>query len=221
MNQKIWTAFDEHTNGLFLGDDPILEQALQDSDAAELPQIAVAPNQGKLIMMLAQMIGAKRILEVGTLGGYSTLWLARALPENGKLISLELEPHHAEVALKNVARAGLGDKVDIRVGSALDSLKILVEENVKPFDLIFLDADKPGNPDYFEQSLKLSHSGTIIIADNVVRGGEVMNAGSHDESVQGIRRLNNMIAADPRVDATAIQTVGSKGYDGFALIRVL
>jgi len=220
MTQETWTAVDDYFNGLLIPDDPVLEAALKASDEAGLPQINVAPNQGKLLMLLAQIQKARTILEIGTLGGYSTIWLGRALPEDGRLISLEFEPKHAEVAGANIARAGLSDKVEIRVGRAVDSLAQLADEGLGPFDMIFIDADKPSNPDYFTWALKLSRPGTLMITDNVVRGGRVAEADSDAPDVQGTRRMTEMAAAEPRVNATAIQTVGSKGYDGFALMVV-
>jgi len=220
MNQETWSAVDQYFNDALIAADPVLDAALEASDAAGLPQHNVAPNQGKLLMLLAQMQGARRILEIGTLGGYSTILLARALLEHGKLITLEYEPKHAEVARANIARAGLADKVEIRVGAAIESLPQLAAGGAGPFDLIFIDADKRGNRDYFEWALKMSRVGTVIIVDNVARGGAVVDANG-EESVQGVRRLTEMLANEPRVSATAIQTVGSKGYDGFILARVL
>jgi len=210
-----WAKVDDYMVGALQPADPALDAALADSDAAGLPQIAVAPNQGKLLMLLAQSVGARRILEIGTLGGYSTIWLARALPADGKLVSLEYEAKHAEVARRNVARAGLADRVDIRVGRGVD----LLPGVEGPIDFAFIDADKASNPDYFEGALKLSRPGGLIVVDNVVRGGGVTNADG-DANIQGIRRMFEMIAKDPRVEATAVQTVGSKGWDGFCLIRV-
>ena len=220
MNQETWSAVDQYFNDALIAADPVLDAALEASDAAGLPQHNVAPNQGKLLMLLAQMQGARRILEIGTLGGYSTIWLARALLEDSKLITLEYEPKHAEIARANIARAGLADKVEIRVGAAIESLPQLAAGGAGPFDLIFIDADKRGNRDYFEWALKMSRVGTVIIVDNVARGGAVVDANG-EESVQGVRRLTEMLANEPRVSATAIQTVGSKGYDGFILARVL
>jgi predicted O-methyltransferase YrrM len=220
MSQETWTAVDDYFNALFVPSDPALEAALRASEAAGLPPHNVSASQGKLLLLLAQIHGARRILEMGTLGGYSTIWLASALPAGGRLITLEYNPKHAEVAYKNIERAGLADRVEIRVGRALDTLPEIAAEGRGPFDLIFIDADKPSNPDYFAWALKLSRPGTLIMADNVVRDGAVIDANSNDGSVQGIRRFNELVAAEPRVSATAIQTVGSKGYDGFALIRV-
>ena len=198
----------------------MLEAALTASTDAGLPPIAVAPNQGKWLMILAQAIGARSILEMGSLGGYSTIWLARALPADGRLITLEADPKHAEVARTNIARAGFADKVEIRVGKALDTLPQLAAEGLGPFDFIFIDADKGNYPGYLEWAVKLSRPGTLIIGDNVVRDGKVIDADDPDPSVQGVRRMNEIIAADPRLTATAIQTVGSKGYDGFMIAIV-
>ena len=216
---ETWTAVDQYYTDLLIESDPVLEEALRASDAAELPQINVAPNQGKLLHMLVKMHGAKTLLEIGTLGGYSTIWLARALPDNGRLITLEYEPHHAEVARANIERAGLSDKVEIRVGAAADHLPTIAGEG-HIFDFVFIDADKPSNPIYFDWSLKLTRPGGVIILDNVARSGAVIDADSVDESVQGTRQVLEMIANEPRIEATAIQTVGSKGYDGFCMMRV-
>ena len=218
--QDQWSAVDSYIADLFLAPDPALEAALASSAAAGLPAISVSPAQGKLLHLLARMQGARRILELGTLGGYSTIWLARALPAGGQLISLEVNPKHAEVAHANLARAGLTGRVEIRLGPALDTLPQLVSEGHGPFDLIFIDADKPGYADYLKWSLKLSRPGTLIVADNVVRKGAVADPGSQDENVQGIRKFNEVLAAEKRVTTTVIQTVGSKGYDGLALVLV-
>jgi predicted O-methyltransferase YrrM len=220
MGQEQWTAVDSYITNHFLEADPVLDAALASSAASGLPAINVSPAQGKLLHLLARVQGARNILEIGTLGGYSTIWLARALPAGGHLISLELDPKHAEVARANVARAGLADRVEIRLGRAVDTLQQLVAEGRGPFDLIFIDADKPGYSDYLKWSLKLARQGTLIIADNVVRKGEVTNPASSDLNVQGIRRFNELLAAEKRVTTTVIQTVGSKGYDGLALILV-
>jgi predicted O-methyltransferase YrrM len=193
---------------------------MQASSAAGLPAYAVSPTQGKLLFLLAQVQGARNILELGTLGGYSTIWLARALPPGGKLVTLEASQKHAEVAQANIANAGLADRVELRVGPALDTLPQLAAEGRSPFDLIFIDADKENNPLYFTWALKLSRRGTVIIVDNVVRDGAVVDSAKPDPVIQGIRRFHEMLAAEPRATATAIQTVGSKGYDGFTLIRV-
>ena len=218
--QDQWTAVDSYIADLFLAPDPALEATLASSAAAGLPAISVSPTQGKLLHLLARVQRARRILEIGTLGGYSTIWLARALPADGRLISLEIDPKHAEVARANLARAGLTSVVEIRLGRALDTLGQLVSEGRETFDLIFIDADKPGYADYLKWSLKLARPGTLIIADNVVRKGAVADPESKDENVQGIRKFNEALAAEKRVTTTVIQTVGSKGYDGLALILV-
>lgn len=216
MNQDAFTAVDAYLVEALLDRDEILDQALSDSRAAGLPAINVAPNQGKLLQLLAEVVGATRILEIGTLGGYSTIWLARALPPDGQLITLEYEPKHAEVARRNIERAGLAGRVEVKVGAAIDTLPGLHG----PFDFTFIDADKTSNPDYFAWALKLSRPGSVIVVDNVVRSGAVADP-EGDASAQAIRRMNALIAAEPRVTATAVQTVGSKGWDGFCLIRVL
>jgi predicted O-methyltransferase YrrM len=220
MTQELWTAVDRYIAETLVKSDDALEAALRDSAAAGLPAINVSPSQGKLLHLLARMQGARNILEVGTLGGYSTIWLARALPADGRLISLEIDPKHAAIARTNIARAGLAGVAEVRVAPALDSLSQLAAERGDPFDLTFIDADKPSNPDYFRRALALSRRGSLIIVDNVVRSGAVVDAANTDASVQGVRRLNALIAAEPRVSATAIQTVGSKGYDGFAVALV-
>jgi predicted O-methyltransferase YrrM len=221
MSQEQWTAVDGYITDLLVRPDAALESALQSSAAAGLPAISVAPNQGKLLQLLAQAQGARTILEIGTLGGYSTIWLARALPAGGRLVTLEFDPHHAEVARANLARAGLTGIVDLRVGPALETLPQLAAEGGGPFDFIFIDADKENYPGYFGWALRLSRRGTLIIADNIVRKGAVIDAASADPKVQAVRRFNELVAAEPRVSATAIQTVGSKGYDGFTLALVV
>lgn len=198
----------------------MLDAALEASDAAGLPAIAVAPHEGKLLMLLARAVGARRILEIGTLGGYSTIWLARALPDEGRLITLEYDAHHAGIARANLARAGVEHLVDVRVGRALDTLPQLERERVGPFDFIFIDADKQGYVDYLRWSLKLARLGTLIVADNVVREGKVLDAESDDSLVHGVQRFNEALAAEPRVVATAFQTVGKKGHDGMAIALV-
>jgi predicted O-methyltransferase YrrM len=220
MSQDQWTTIDRYLTDALLPPDEALEAALAASDAAGLPAIAVAPNQGRMLELFARSIGARRILEIGTLGGYSTIWLGRALPEGGRLISLEFDPHHADVARNNILHAGLADRVEVRVGRAVDSLPGIEAEGDGPFDMMFIDADKPSNPDYFAWAMKLTRPGSLIIVDNVVRSGAVANAASTDPNVLGVRRMNQMIAAEPRVLATAVQTVGSKGHDGFAMILV-
>lgn len=218
--QDQWNAVDSYISDLLVPADPVLDAALRDSAAADLPAIQVSPNQGKLLMLLAQAQGARSILEIGTLGGYSTIWLARALPPDGRLLTLEVEPKHAAVARANLDRAGLGDVVDVRLGRAADTLAQLVAEGSGPYDFVFIDADKPSTADYFTSAVALSRPGALIVIDNVVRRGEVLDVDSADAQVQGIRRMYDVMAAEPRVAATAIQTVGSKGYDGFAFAVV-
>jgi predicted O-methyltransferase YrrM len=220
MTSERWHEVDRYISDLHVGPDMALEAALADSAAAGLPAINVAPNQGKFLMLLARAIRALKILEIGTLGAYSAIWLARGLPPDGCLITLEADSSFARVAQSNIARAGLADVVEIRVGRALETLPQLEAEGEGPFDLVFIDADKASYPEYLEWSLRLSRPGTVIVADNVVRDGEVVNASSDDLNVQGVRRFNEMLAAEPRLDATAIQTVGIKGYDGFAIVLV-
>ena len=218
MSQDQWTAIDRYFSDLLLHPDPALDEALRCSAVAGLPPIQVSALQGKLLHLLARAVGARRILEIGTLGGYSTIWMARALPQDGRLVTLEVDPKHAEVARGNVVRAGLGDIVEVVIGKALDTLPGLVGRG--PFDLIFIDADKPGYPAYLPWALKLSRPGTLIIADNVVRKGAVIDAASADANVQGARRFTELLAAERRVSATTIQTVGAKGYDGFTMALV-
>jgi predicted O-methyltransferase YrrM len=220
MSQDQWTSVDGYITSLLVPSDPALDAALASSTAAGLPAINVAPNQGKLLHLLARIHGARSVLEIGTLGGYSTIWLARALPPGGKVVTLEADPKHAEVARANLARANLGGVVDVRVGAALDTLPQIARERLGPFDLFFIDADKANIPHYFKWALDLSRPGSVIIVDNVVRGGAVLAASSADPNVQGVRRFNELVAAERRVSATAIQTVGSKGYDGFAIALV-
>jgi predicted O-methyltransferase YrrM len=220
MSKDLWTAVDRYLTDLLVAPDAALDAALETSAAAGLPAISVTPNFGKFLYLLARMQGAKNILEFGTLGGYSTIWLARALPPGGRLITLEADPKHAEIARANLARAGVADAVDVRVGQALDLLPKVAAEMRAPFDLIFIDADKPNNPEYFVRSLELSRVGSLIIVDNVIRDGAVVDAQTRDASVQGVRRMNELIAAERRVTATALQTVGGKGYDGFAMVLV-
>nr|WSY55287.1 O-methyltransferase [Streptomyces sp. NBC_00886] len=217
---QLWDDVDGYFISHLAPEDEALEAAVRDSDAAGLPQAAVTANQGKLLHLLAQIQGASRILEIGTLGGYSTIWLARALPADGRLISLEYSPKHAEVATRNIARAGLDKLVEVRVGPALESLAELVDENPAPFDLVFVDADKGNNPHYVEWALKFTRPGSLIIVDNVVRGGRVADADSTTAEVRGTRAAIDLIGSHARLSGTAIQTVGLKGYDGFALARV-
>lgn len=215
-----WDAVDAYVQQTMLGDDAVLTGALRASADAGLPSIAVSPPQGAFLALLVSVTGARRVLEVGTLGGYSTIWLARALPSDGHLLSIELEPHHAAVARDNLARAGLGDRVEVRVGRALEVLAALAESGSEPYDLVFLDADKPHNPDYLTWALRLTRPGSLIVVDNVVRDGAVADASSDDAAVAGSRRVLELIGAEPRLTGTVLQTVGSKGYDGFAIARV-
>jgi predicted O-methyltransferase YrrM len=216
--QTLWTAVDAYFNTGLIPPDPALTSALERSRAAGLPSIAVAENQGRLLNLLASLIGAKRILEVGTLGGYSTIWMGRALPPNGRLISLEVDPKHVEVARANIAAAGLSDRVEVKLGRGMDLLPTF--EDHPPFDLVFIDADKPSNADYFAWAMKLVRPGGLIIVDNVGRSGAVADAMSTDANVLGVRRLVDAVAAEPRAEATVLQTVGDKGHDGLMFIRV-
>jgi predicted O-methyltransferase YrrM len=221
MTEGTWSAVDEYVSELLAPTDEALELALRESEDAGLPAIQVSPPQGKLLHMLARVVGARSILEFGTLGGYSTIWLGRALPDHGRLITLEAEPRNAEVAAGNIARAGLRDLVDLRVGPALDQLPDLEAEGAGPFDLTFIDADKIHTPDYFAWALDHSRPGSLIVSDNVVRFGRLADPDSDDPTIPAQRRLHEMLAAEPRVEATTIQTVGGKGYDGFNLARVI
>jgi predicted O-methyltransferase YrrM len=220
VTQEVWNAVDSYITNMLVGSDAALDAALQASADAGLPPIAVAPNQGKLLHLLALASRARSILEIGTLGGYSAIWLARALPSDGRLITLEADPKHAEVAQANIDRAGLADVVDIRLGVALDTLSKLAAEAAGPFDLVFIDADKPSTPEYVSWVLRLSRPGSLIVIDNVVRDGTVADPASDDASVQGMRRAIELLASDLRVTATALQTVGTKGYDGLAIAYV-
>ena len=221
MAKDQWAAVDRYISDLFVGQDATLDAALADSAAAGLPDIQVSAPAGKLLHLLARAVGARSVLEVGTLGGYSTIWLARAIAPGGRLITLEVNATHAAVARANVARAGVADIVDVRLGRALDSLPQLVAEGAGPFDLAFIDADKPNIAEYFTWALRLTRPGSVIVVDNVVRNGAVIDAASDDVNVQGVRRFNELAAANRRVSTTVIQTVGSKGYDGFSLSVVL
>lgn len=216
MTPETWALVDRYIEQLFVADDPVLSAALESSRAAGLPEIQVSPSQGKLLGLLARLVGARRILEIGTLGGYSAIWLARALPEDGELLTLELEEKHARVARENLARAGLQSRARVRVGPALESLG----ELTGLFDFVFVDADKQSYPDYFVEALRLTRPGGLIVLDNVVRAGAVLDEASADERVQGVRRFNEICASEKRVTAIELQTVGSKGYDGFAMVRV-
>ncbi|MEU3059829.1 O-methyltransferase [Streptomyces subrutilus] len=218
MSRQTWTDVDAYFDGLLVEEDEALREAAADSAAAGLPPHQVAPNQGKLLHLLARIRGARTILEIGTLGGYSTIWMARALPEGGRLVTLEADERCADVATANIARAGLDHVVDVRRGRALDLLPQLV--GADPFDLVFIDADKPSNPGYLEWAMRLTRPGSVIIGDNVVRDGAVVDAASTDPRVQGVRRFTELIAAHPRLTATALQTVGGKGYDGLVMALV-
>lgn len=219
-DERTWRAVDEYVEQRLLDEDPALEQALRDADEAGLPKIAVTPSQGKQLQLLARSIGARRILEIGTLGGYSAIWLARALAPGGRLITLEVDPRCAAVAAASIARAGLSDTVEIRLGPALDTLKALAAEDPEPFDFVFIDADKRHTPDYFQSAIELARAGAWIVADNVIRFGALVDPDDESPDVLGNRRLHEMLADEPRVSATTIQTVGAKGYDGFTLALV-
>ncbi len=219
--QKQWTAVDRYFHTLFVPSESVLDSVLEAGKEAGLPAIQVAPNQAKLLWILARMLDPKKILEIGTLGGYSSIWLARAMPAGGRLITLEADPRHAAVARENIARAGLSGVVEVRIGRALDLLPGIAAEGIGSFDLVFIDADKRNNPDYFSWALKLTRCGSLIVVDNVVRNGAVADPKSADPSVVGTRRFLELAAAEPRVSAAAIQTVGEKGYDGFAIALVV
>jgi predicted O-methyltransferase YrrM len=218
---QLWDDVDDYLAAHLSPNDEALDAAVRESEAAGLPRIAVTAPQGKFLRLLAEIQGARTILEIGTLGGYSTIWLARALPEDGRLVSLEYSARHAEVAVRNIARAGLDRIAEVRVGPALESLPKLADENPAPFDLVFIDADKSNNPRYVEWALRLTRAGSLIVVDNVVRHGRVADAHSADPDIVGSRAALELIAEHPRLTGTALQTVGAKGYDGFALARVL
>lgn len=220
MSIETWAAVDNYFGALLAPDDPPLKAALAASNAADLPQIQVSAVQGKLLHLLARMISARNVLEIGTLGGYSTIWMARALPDDGKVVTLEANEKHAEVARKNFAGAGVAKKVELRLGKALEILPQIAAEGRAPFDLFFIDANKSNQPEYFEWALKLSRVGSVIVADNVVREGAVLNAESSDADIQGIRRFTELVSREKRVSATALQVVSGKAYDGFALVLV-
>lgn len=220
MSEELWGKVDEYLAERLIPADAALTAARAANAEAKLPAIDVSATQGKLLYLLAKIQGARRILEVGTLGGYSTIWLARALPQDGRLVTLEIEKRHAEVALQNIERAGVSGRVELRLAPAAESLAALVAEGAEPFDFIFIDADKPNNPVYLEWALRLARPGAIVVVDNVIREGAVVDEASTDESVKGTRRLFDLMAANPRLEATALQTVGSKGYDGFVVAVV-
>jgi predicted O-methyltransferase YrrM len=215
-----WTAVDDYISHWLTPSDPALAAALAANAAAGLPPIDITPSEGKFLHLVARLIGSRKILEIGTLGGYSTIWLARALPEGGRLITLEANAKHAEVARANIARAGLSGVVDLRLGPALETLVQLERENIAPFDLMFVDADKANNPEYVHWALRFSRPGSVIVVDNVVRDGAVLESDSSDADIQGVRRMFEMLAAEPRLSGTALQTVGKKGYDGFVFAVV-
>jgi predicted O-methyltransferase YrrM len=218
MSEERWSAVDDYITDMLVGEDAALRAAVSESTRAGLPAIAVSPPQGKLLYLIARLHRARSILELGTLGGYSTIWLARALPSDGRLVTLELEPHYAQVARTNIERAGVADLVEQSVGPALDSLRALREERAGPFDMVFIDADKASTPEYFAQALELTRSGSVIIVDNVVRGGTLIDERSSDAGSAGMRRFHELLARGGPWSATTIQTVGNKGYDGFTFV---
>lgn len=220
MSQELWTSVDNYLGEVLVRQDRHLDDAVAASDAAGLPPIQVSPPQGKLLGILIEMMAAKSILEVGTLGGYSTIWMARSLPSDGRVVTIEIDPKHAQVAQENFNRAGLAEKIELRTGNAREILPAMIDEGAGPFDFVFIDADKVSNPDYFGWALEMSRPGTVIIVDNVIRDGHVVEADSEDASVKGVRRLNEVMAGSPRVSVTALQTVGIKGYDGFSVAIV-
>ncbi len=217
MNLETWSAVEQYISCGLVRPDGVLTKVQEEAAAAGLPPISVSPNQGKFLYLLARMLRAKEILEIGTLAGYSTVWMARGLEPGGRLVTLEKDAHHASIAERNFEHAGLSDVIDLRLGNALDTLPLLAKENRRQFDLVFIDADKQNNPGYFQWALALARPGSLIVVDNVVREGRVLDSASNDKSVQGVRRLNELMAAEPRVSATTLQTVGSKGYDGFTM----
>jgi predicted O-methyltransferase YrrM len=220
MSEQLWAQVDTYINDVVIGRDDVLEAAAASAANAKLPPISVTPAYGKLLHLIAKVRGASRILEIGTLAGYSTIWLARAVPANGQVMSIESNPMHADIARANIERAGLAARVDIRVGAALDVLPQLAASTQTPFDFTFIDADRARLADYFDWAVRLSHSGGVIIVDNVVRKGAVVDAASDNADVKGVRRFNEQLKSDARVDATMIQTVSAKGYDGFAMALV-
>lgn len=215
--KNIWTKVDDYFGDLLAPEDDAMKQVLRANHQAGLPAIGVSPLQGKFLFLLVKIVQARRVLEIGTLGGYSTIWMARALPANGRVVTLEMDPKHAEVARQNLSAAGVLDRVDLRLGRALDTLPSLHMPGAEPFDLIFVDADKQNNPEYLEWAVKLGRPGTVIVVDNVVREGKVIDAKSRKSDIRGTRRMTELMARNPRLSATALQTVGVKGYDGFAM----
>lgn len=220
MNQQLFEKVDQYIGNLFAPEDSVLQETIQSLNDASIPQISVTPTQGKFLQLMLLSCKAKRVLELGTLGAYSTIWMARAIPADGKIITVEFDPHHARVASQNIAKAGYSDKIDLRTGKAMDILNELISKGEEAFDFIFIDADKPPYTEYFELALQLSHPGTIIICDNVIREGKVLDENTTDEKVKGVQRLNQMLANNPKVTATIMQTVGAKEYDGMAIAIV-
>lgn len=220
MDHTLFEAVDDYISNRFVNEDEALVQTQQSLIAENIPTISISPNQGKFLNMLALLCQAKNILEIGTLGGYSSIWLARALPDNGHLTTIEFDPHHAHVAHQNIVRAGLDSKVDIRIGKALDLLPQIQSERAEPFDMVFIDADKPPYVEYFQWAMKMSRPGTLIVADNVIRQGKVLDINSSEEKVKGVQRFNEMLASSSEVTATILQSVGVKGYDGMAFAIV-
>ena len=220
MSQELWTSVDNYLGEVLVRQDRHLDNAVAASDAAGLPSIQVSPPQGKLLEIMIEMMGARNILEVGTLGGYSTIWMARSLPVDGHVVTIEIDPKHAHVAQENFNRAGLAQKIELRTGNAREILPAMIDEGAGPFDFVFIDADKASNPDYFGWALEMSRPGSVIIVDNVIREGSIVDAESEDASVKGVRRLNELMAGNPRISVTALQTVGIKGYDGFSVAIV-
>jgi len=221
MSQDLWTSVDDYINSITVGTDAALDAAAASAAAAKLPPISVTPAHGKLLHLMVRAQGAKRILEVGTLAGYSTIWLARAVPPGGRVITLEANATHADIARANVERAGLSGRIEIRLGNALDTLPQLAAEKQPPFDFTFIDADRPNLAEYFDWAVRLSHPGSVIVVDNVVRKGGVIDASSDDPNIKGVRRFNDRLKDDTRVSATMVQTVSAKGYDGFAMALVV
>ncbi|AZA89754.1 Putative O-methyltransferase MSMEG_5073 [Chryseobacterium nakagawai] len=220
MNQQLFEKVDQYISNLVATEDSVLQETIQSLDDASMPQISISPTQGKFLQLMLLTCKAKRVLELGTLGAYSTIWMTRALPADGRVITVEFDPHHADIASQNIAKAGLSDQIDLRIGKAMDVLNELIATGEEAFDFIFIDADKPPYTEYFELALQLSHPGTIIICDNVIREGQILDENSNDEKVRGVQRFNQMLAGNPKVTATIMQTVGAKEYDGMAIAIV-